>query len=65
MQEEIIRTRWGTAIIDRSRAGRSGRECPTQEGTVSHLCPGDHEPAARPPGIYDVFIRRKYGEGKQ
>ena len=51
MQEEIITTRWGTAVIDRSQVPDDPAENARRKKELyQHLCPGDHEPAARPPG---------------
>ena len=66
MQEEIIRTRWGTAVIDRSQVPDDPAENARRKKELYHIyvraimnLPPDRR------AIYDVFIRRKYGEGKQ
>lgn len=66
MQEEIITTRWGTAVIDRSQVPDDPAENARRKKELYYTCvraimnlPPDRR------AIYDVFIRRKYGEEKQ
>lgn len=66
MQEEIIKTRWGTAVIDRSQVPKDPAENARRKKELYYTCvraimnlPPDRR------AIYDVFIRRKYGEEKQ
>ena len=67
MQEEIIRTRYGGRLLSTAaRCSDDPAENARRKKELYHICvraimnlPPDRR------AIYDVSIRRKYGEGKQ